>query len=113
MQKTFEFGVQSINGPPRRRNRKSDPLTSVDSAGCAVERAGGVKLLVLSVASDEPMTANELAHLAVQKYGGNRETCRKRAMELSKPDDGRLRQAGTKVCQITGAEASAFVLTGQ
>ncbi len=110
MQKTFEFATDESEAAKRRRHRKSDPDTSVKGAETAERKSGRIKMQVLSMADSEPRTANELAERAVRKFGGNRETCRKRAMELGKPDDGRLRQVGTKVCQITGSEAAAFIL---
>ena len=113
MQRTFDFSVQDSDVSKRKRCRRSDPSTSVKGAEEAERKSGRVKMLVLSMASEQPMTANELADLTVQKFGGNRETCRKRAMELSKSDDGRLRQVGTKVCRITGSEAAAFVVRGE
>jgi hypothetical protein len=113
MQQTFLFTDESETAKVPRRHRRSDPQTSVKGAEAAERKAGGIKGQVLSMASDVPMTANELAELAVQKFGGNRETCRKRAMELGKADDGRLRQYGTKVCSITGSEAATFILSGK
>lgn len=112
MQQKFSFADESETAKPRR-HRRSDPQTSVKGAETAERKSGGIKSQVLSMASDVPMTANELAELAVQQFGGNRETCRKRAMELGKADDGRLRQVGIKVCSITGSEAAAFVIAGK
>lgn len=112
MQQTFQFADESETAKPKR-HRRSDPQTSVKGAETAEKKSGRVMMQVLSMASDVPMTANELAELAVQKFGGNRETGRKRAMELAKADDGRLRQIGTKVCSITGSEAAAFILSGK
>lgn len=111
MQKTFAFGTDETEAN-RRRHRRPDPQTSVKGAEAAERKCVCIKSQVLSMANDVPMTANELAELAVKQFGGNRETCRKRAMELSKPSDGRLKQVGSKVCRITGSEASAFVLAG-
>lgn len=107
-QSVFDF---EIPDPPVVR--ASDPQTSVVGAHRAIRQRNGCKLKLLAVASaTEPMTANELAMAVMKKFDhGLQESLRKRAMELARPEDGRLTARGTKVCEFTGSEVTAFVLS--
>lgn len=114
-QKEFSFAGTTVGEVPARHlRRESDPQTSHDGAERVERTASTVKERILSFASATvPYTANELAAMVVKEYGGNQESCRKRAMELARADDGRLKAVGTKTCEITGAEATAFFLSGE
>jgi hypothetical protein len=86
-------------------HRPSDPDTSREGAEHAAAKLSELQQRVLSVATQEPYTAAELAGRCVIRYGGLAETFRKRVGELV----GRgLVVDGRRECTVTGAMARTF-----
>lgn len=92
--------------------RRSDPITSHQSAAETESKLSTIKAVVLDILqmTPEPMTAQEAALESVKIYGGMTETYRKRCHELVK--DGHATECGFRACQITGKNAQTFKAKG-
>lgn len=102
-QKAFDFSSVDYT-----RSRASDPETSHKGAEHVEGKIGALQRAVLAMASTaDARTARELAEMAVELYGGEVESYRKRARELERA--AKLKEVGVKQCQITGRECAAFV----
>ena len=103
IQKTLAFDT------PTKLSRKSDPITSQQSAA-EIERSLGLLharcMLMFKKYNDTPQTANEVGTLCSVAFGGMRESYRKRAHELLRMQ--LIEQAGERRCDITGKTATIY-----
>ena len=114
----FDPGPKATSGDylaDSRYARSADKPTSMMAATSILPELKGCKAAIRDVASKaKPMTSYELARDAVRlrTIRGDQnipsvETHRKRASLAEM--GGWLQEAGTKVCEVTGNEATAFV----
>lgn len=110
------FAKQNLAPPAPRAKalaRRTDPLTSLQSAEQAaaeLNKNQGIVLTVLQehlAASSGSFTARELAELCRSIHGGEVETYRKRVRELVAL--GKMQEFGARTCAITGQKATAFI----
>ena len=93
---------------PAKLSRKSDPITSQQSAAGTEKKLNTLHqsfLCCLGILNC-PSTANEVAVQCVALDGGMSESYRKRAKELV--DAELVEQAGERRCEITGKNAMTF-----
>lgn len=93
---------------PAKLSRKSDPITSQQSAAETEKKLGPLHqsfLCCLGILNC-PSTANEVAVQCVALDGGMSESYRKRAKELV--DAKCIEQYGERRCEITGKNAMTF-----
>lgn len=91
-----------------RLSRKSDPITSQQSAVETEPQLTGLQsccMIVLGRAVS-PRTANEIAAECVRQYGKLTESYRKRLHELVA--DGQAIECGERRCEVTGKAAMTF-----
>jgi hypothetical protein len=102
IQKTLAFD------PPAKLSRKSDPITSQQSAAETEPQLNSLQsccMIVLGRALS-PRTANEIAAECVRQYGRMAESYRKRLHELVTL--GKAIDCGERACEITGKSATTF-----
>ncbi len=101
-QRTLEFDT------PAKLSRKSDPITSQQSAAETEKKLGKLKAGCLAVmkAATKPMTAREIAVQAAKEFGGFDSSYRARPSELV--TDGLAVEAGERACEVTGKSAMTF-----
>jgi hypothetical protein len=98
---------QTLFDPPAKLSRKSDPITSQQSAAETEPKLGRYQeLFVRSLRFLKEATANEVAVDAVLLGGGTPETYRKRALELVRAS--RIVANGERKCEITGKTATVY-----
>ena len=85
--------------------RQSDPATSKKAAAEVNIKLPAAQKKMLD-AFAVPRTAREAASVCERIYGGERETYRKRKLELFRR--GLIVRAGVRACQITGKVAEVF-----
>lgn len=101
---------------PRKRSRRSDPTTSKQAAG-KVDLAGNKKLFFETlkvIGKTHPRTAYEVAaaalpyssSLSVAKTSKDRETLRKRALDLVRL--GLIRECGKRMCRVNVNECMTY-----
>ena len=93
---------------PAKLSRKSDPITSQQSAAETEPRSNTLQFFVFDAIrkQGEPMTANEAAIEAAKQYVAAVETFRKRVRELVRLN--LIEEAGERRCEITGKNAMTF-----
>ena len=98
---------------PARLSRKSDPITSQQSAAEFQKKLKGAKASCMFILSHYtyPLTAREIANRCVQHSGGFETSYRARPAELVK--DGLVEECGERICEITGKNAMTFRVRGQ
>ena len=99
---------KTLFDPPAKLNRKSDPITSQQSAAETEPQLNGLQsccMIVLGRALS-PRTANEIAAECVKQYGKMAESYRKRLHELVR--DGFAIECGERSCEVTGKSATTF-----
>lgn len=98
---------------PAKLSRRSDPITSQQSAAETEAKLGALQSLMLSVIrhSVDPVTSNEAAKECSDEFSGRTESFRKRTGELLRMD--LIEQAGERRCNITGKNAMTFRVRGQ
>ena len=96
--------------PQPKLARNTDKSTSHAAAAEITPKLNRIQILCLQSVewSDprRPLTANEIAANAVAYFGGMAETYRKRVHELVRA--GLLREAGERVCRVTGKGATVY-----
>ena len=93
---------------PAKLSRKSDPITSQQSAVETEPQLTGLQsccMIVLGRAVS-PRTANEIAAECVRQYGRLAESYRKRLHELVA--DRQAIECGERKCEVTGKSAMTF-----
>jgi len=93
---------------PARISRRSDPITSQQSAAETEPQLTGLQsccMIVLGRALS-PRTANEIAFECVRQYGKMAESYRKRLHELV--EIGKAVECGDRACEMTGKSAMTF-----
>ena len=93
---------------PAKLSRKSDPITSQQSAAETEPQLTGLQsccMVVLGRALS-PRTANEIATECVRRYGKLAESYRKRLRELVEADQAV--ECGDRACEVTGKSAMTF-----
>jgi hypothetical protein len=93
---------------PAKLSRKSDPITSQQSAVETEPQLTGLQsccMIVLGRAVS-PRTANEIAAECVRQYGKLAESYRKRLHELV--EIGKAAECGDRACEVTGKSAMTF-----
>jgi hypothetical protein len=101
---------------PARLSRKSDPITSQQSAAETEKKLGPLHELFLQclITLGRPSTANEVAELCSSINGKTCETNRKRAGELASEVYGRrIVVDGSRRCDVTGKPCRTFKLKGR
>lgn len=93
---------------PAKLSRKSDPITSQQSA---VETDNALpryqqELLAVLRALSEPVTAREAAQETSRRCSGMEDTYRKRMLDLVK--QGLAYECGERQCRLTGKAAMTF-----
>lgn len=94
--------------------RTSDHVTSQASAAETAAKLGRLHKCVLAAAAvieqapGRDWTAQEVARVAVELFGGCQETMRKRCTELERA--GAIREHAIRVCQVSGKPARSFRL---
>jgi len=99
---------QTLFDPPAKLSRKSDPITSQQSAAETEPQLHGLQsccMIVLGRALS-PRTANEIAAECVKQYGKMAESYRKRLHELVTL--GKAVECGERSCEVTGKNATTF-----
>jgi hypothetical protein len=99
---------QTLFDLPAKLSRKSDPITSQQSAAETEPQLNGLQsccMIVLGRALS-PRTANEIAAECVRQYGKMAESYRKRLHELVTL--GKAAECGERSCEITGKNATTF-----
>ena len=98
---------------PARLSRKSDPITSQQSATETEPRINTLQFFVFDAIqkAKKPLTSNEAAIEAAKQYVAAIETFRKRVRELVRLD--MLEESGERRCEITGKNAMTFRVRGQ
>ncbi|TXH43688.1 MAG: hypothetical protein E6Q97_33725 [Desulfurellales bacterium] len=93
---------------PAKLSRRSDPITSQQSAAETQPQLGTLQKIMLGMfkVSLWPATSNEAAKEAASEFGGMPESYRKRARELVK--QGLIEEAGERKCEVTGKSAMTF-----
>lgn len=93
---------------PAHISRKSDPITSQQSAADTEPKLKKHKSYCLAVMRGRlgPRTAQEIALEASNRFGGMPETYRKRPHELV--SDGLFIECGERKCEVTGKSAMTF-----
>ena len=93
---------------PAKLSRKSDPITSQQSAAETELRINTLQFFVFDAIrkASTPLTSNEAAIEAAKQYVAAIETFRKRVRELVRLD--LVEEAGERRCKITGKNAMAF-----
>jgi hypothetical protein len=88
--------------------RKSDPITSRQSAAETEPELNGMQTLCMIVLGRaiSPRTANEIAAECVKRYGKMSESYRKRMHELVAL--GKAVECGERACEVTGKAAMTF-----
>jgi hypothetical protein len=88
--------------------RKSDPITSRQSAAETEPELNGMQTLCMIVLGRaiSPRTANEIAAECVKRYGKMSESYRKRMHELVAL--GKAVECGERTCEVTGKAAMTF-----
>lgn len=96
--------------PQPKLARDTDKATSHAVAADIAPKLNRIQSLCLQSVEQpdkrRPLTANEIAANAVAYFGGMAETYRKRVHELVR--DGLLREAGERVCSVTGKGATVY-----
>ena len=102
IQKTLAFDT------PAKLSRKSDPITSQQSAVETEPQLSGLQscCMVVLGRTVSPRTANEIAVECVRQYGKSAESYRKRLHELV--EDQRAIECGKRRCEVTGKNAMTF-----
>ena len=96
---------------PAKLSRRSDPITSQQSAAETEKKLGPLHQAFIEclLLRSRPSTANEVAALCVALHGKAQETYRKRAGELASEKYGfRIEEAGERRCEVTGKNAMTF-----
>lgn len=99
---------QTLFDSPAKLSRKSDPITSQQSAAETEPQLNGLQsccMIVLGRALS-PRTANEIAAECVRQYGKMAESYRKRLHELVR--DGFAIECGDRACEVTGKPCMTF-----
>lgn len=93
---------------PAKLSRKSDPITSQQSAAETEPRLTPLQscCLVILGRAIAPRTANEIAAECVRLHRGMAESYRKRLHELV--DRGTVIECGDRACEVTGKAAMTF-----
>ncbi len=93
---------------PAKLCRKSDPITSHQSAAETDHALNGLQSACLDVLtrSGKPQTANEIAAECVRQYGKLAESYRKRLHELVELN--KAEECGERRCKVTGKAAMTF-----
>ena len=93
---------------PAKLSRRSDPITSQQSATEFQKKLKGAKASCMFILSHYtyPLTAREIANRCVQSSGGFESSYRARPSELVK--DGLVEECGFRRCEITGKNAQTF-----
>jgi hypothetical protein len=93
---------------PAKLSRKSDPITSQQSAVETEPQLTGLQscCMVVLGRAVAPRTANEIAAECVRQYGRLAESYRKRLHELV--EIGKAETCGDRACEITGKSAMTF-----
>lgn len=93
---------------PAKLSRKSDPITSQQSAADFQNKLKGAKASCMFILNHYtyPLTAREIANRCVQSSGGFESSYRARPSELVK--DGLVEECGFRRCEITGKNAMTF-----
>ena len=93
---------------PAKLSRKSDPITSHQSAVDTEPQLTGLQscCMVVLGRAVAPRTANEIASECVRQYGRLSESYRKRLHELVA--DRQAIECGERRCEVTGKNAMTF-----
>jgi len=93
---------------PAKLSRRSDPITSQQSAAETQEELPKYQAQTLRSLKtfDKPATAREVAKVAEQLFFGMNDTYRKRMLDLVRT--GQVEEAGERRCSITGKNAMTF-----
>ena len=93
---------------PAKLSRKSDPITSQQSAVETEPQLTGLQscCMVVLGRAVAPRTANEIAAECVRQYGKVAESYRKRLHELVA--DRQAIECGERKCEVTGKSAITF-----
>lgn len=93
---------------PAKISRKSDPITSQQSAAETEPKLNGLQscCMVVLGRAISPRTANEIAAECVRQFGKLAESYRKRLHELV--EQGLAIEAGERACEVTGKNAMTF-----
>jgi hypothetical protein len=93
---------------PAKLSRKSDPITSQQSAAETEPQLTGLQscCMVILGRALSPRTANEIATECVRQYGKLAESYRKRLHELV--EIGKAVECGDRACEVTGKTAMTF-----
>ena len=93
---------------PAKLSRKSDPITSQQSAVETDPQLPGLQscCMVVLGRAVAPRTANEIAAECVRQYGKLSESYRKRLHELV--EDRQAIECGERRCEVTGKNAMTF-----
>jgi hypothetical protein len=93
---------------PAKLSRRSDPITSQQSAAETEKKLGKLKAGCLAVmkAATNPMTAREIAVQAAKEFGGFDSSYRARPSELVA--DKLAVECGDRACEVTGKLAMTF-----
>ena len=93
---------------PAKLSRKSDPITSQQSAVETEPQLTGLQscCMVVLGRAVSPRTANEIASECVRQYGRLSESYRKRLHELVA--DRQAIECGERKCEVTGKSAMTF-----
>jgi hypothetical protein len=99
---------QTLFDPPAKLSRKSDPITSQQSAAETEPQLNGLQSCCMIVLGRAllPRTANEIAAECVRQYGKMAESYRKRLHELVTL--GKAIECGERSCEVTGKSATTF-----
>lgn len=98
---------------PAKLSRKSDPITSQQSAVETDPQLTGLQscCMVVLGRAVSPRTANEIAAECVRQYGRLAESYRKRLHELV--EDRQAIECGERKCEVTGKTATIYMVKGQ
>ena len=93
---------------PAKLSRRSDPITSQQSAAETESKLNGLQscCLIALGRAIAPRTANEIATDCVRQSGKLAESYRKRLHELV--ELGKAIEAGERACEVTGKNAMTF-----
>jgi len=94
---------------PAKISRRSDPITSQQSAAETEPKLNGLQQLVLKTiqCASKPLTSNEAAKATSALYiYATVETFRKRVRELARAKH--IEEAGERRCEVTGKSAMTF-----
>jgi hypothetical protein len=100
--------LQLFDKKPVKLSRRSDPITSQQSAADTEPKLNGLQSSCMWVLGRAiaPRTANEIAAECVRQYGKMAESYRKRLHELVELN--KAEECGERRCEVTGKLAMTF-----